>query len=235
MKTIAILGASRTELKYFKNEARYEGFGVLFLEIGNEAKNIITRISTLLDNYKIDFAILVGFAGSLVKEIKAGDIIIPLKFLSPDLKEECYPDTGLINLARDVKNNKKFKAHFPKINLAVERVCFQDDKARLAQTHPETASLDIEAFIAAKTLAQKGLPFLVVKGISDELDFSFKDFSFLFDSKYEMSIIRLVLYCIRYPQEIVKLNNFIQDCRSAAKNNVKFLRDFLKTAEQSQK
>src|SRR4030042_1777205 len=98
MKTIAILAAKREEFKGAKEAMRfnrclgecggffsrgnYKNFKILFLETGIGERHIEERISKLLKNQNVDFAICTGFLGALEKEMKVGDIVIPSKLAS---------------------------------------------------------------------------------------------------------------------------------------------------------
>ncbi|MDO8661727.1 MAG: hypothetical protein Q7K98_00705 [Candidatus Omnitrophota bacterium] len=244
-KTIAILGEDKHELDRIKKSismhcrlkkdshifARgiYAGYAILLLEIGHQEEDIDYKISHLIMHYQIDFAIFIGFVGALKEDIAAGDVVIPLEFRSLAFSEErYYASPGLVSLAKRLTGKSGLTARVTKINLTVDRVYFKDDKIKLTRAKPEIFSLDMVSFFVAKAFYNHQIDFIVIKGVSDGINFYLRDFDFLFKAKYQISLVRLLLYCVRYPREIIRLCQFIQGGRKATKNNIAFLKDFLK-------
>jgi nucleoside phosphorylase len=209
-------------------ETDYRGIKILLLETGIGRENIDYRISRLLENHNIDFAIFLGFMGALEKDIKVGDIIIPSRFASIlEPQEEYQSNPELLDFCQTLEKKNNFKLHFSKKNLTVDRVCLGDDKIRLKQANPGVSSVDMEAFRVAKRFSKERIPFIIAKAVFDEWDFAFRDFELLFNAENTTNLARLLFYCIRYPQEILNLINLVGNVRKALKNNIRFLESFL--------
>lgn len=216
------------ESNNFLFETDYRGIKILLLETGTGRENIDYRISRLLENHYIDFAIFLGFMGALEKDIKVGDIIIPSRFAGISEPEEQYqPSLELLNFCQTLENKNNFKLHLGKKNLTVDRVYLGDDKIRLKQANPDVASIDMEAFRVAKRFSKESIPFIIAKAVFDEWDFAFRDFELLFNAENTTNLARFLFYCIRYPQEILNLINLVGNVRKALKNNIRFLESFL--------
>lgn len=247
IKRVAILGEDKHELERIKKsisvhcrlkeksnilaQGIYAGHEILLLEIGHQEEDVNDKISDLIANYKVDFAIFIGFVGALKEEIAAGDVVIPSEFKSlSSYAEQYYASPELIRLSKGLTRNDSPKVHFTKINLTVDRMYFKDDKIKLIQMNSEISSLDMVSFFVARAFDNKQINFIVIKGVSDGINFSLRNFDFLFKAKYKIDPVRLLLYCVRYPQEIGKLFKFIQGGRIATKNNITILENFLKAA-----
>lgn len=244
MQRIAILAENKEEFKLLRKtipfykcpgegcqflfQGNYKSFEILFLETGIGKKHIEARILKLIKNHKIDFAIFIGFVGALEKDMKVGDIVVPAEFSSISEQEEIYhPNLELINSLKGFKNGRDSDLHFGKRNLTVNRVFFKDDKIKLRETNPGISTIDMESFNVAKIFSKGEIPFIVIKSISDDLNFKFRDFYLLFGEEYKINLIRFLRYCARYPFEIINLINFFRNWRKALKKNSRFLKNFL--------
>ena len=97
----------------------------------------------------------------------------------------------------------------------------------LKQANPDVSSVDMEAFRVARRFSKERIPFIIAKAVSDEWNFKFHDFEFLFNNELKTNLARFLSYCIRYPQEIPNLLNFLGNANKALKNNIRFIESFL--------
>lgn len=209
-------------------ETDYRGKKLFLLETGVGKENVDQRISGMLEEHNIDFAIFLGFMGALEEYIKVGDIIIPSIFKDIFQRQEEYRSSPeLLSFCQASENKYNFKLHFTNNNLTVDRVYLGDDKSSLKQANPDVSSVDMEAFGVAKRFSGGKIPFIIAKSVFDEFNFAFHEFDSLFDAEHQSSSARLLFYCLRYPQEIFNLVSLLRNIKIASRNNIRFVISFL--------
>jgi nucleoside phosphorylase len=195
----------------FLFETEYRGAKILVLATGVGAERADHGISKLLEKYaNIGLAVFLGFTGALEEDFKVGDIIIPFEFFSlpnPGIRYQHSPE--ILNFCKTIKIKNK-------VYLGEERI-------RLKKAYPAISSIDMESFMLAKRFSHHRIPFIIAKAISDEWDFTFHDFESLLDAQHESSAAKFLLYCIRYPREILSLVTFVNNIDKAFNNDITFL------------
>ena len=244
IQTIAILASNKGEFKLtkrtlpfyrrtsytggFLSQGNYKNLIILYLETGIGTDHIEERILGLLKDHKVDFAIATGFTGALEKEMKVGDIVIPSKISSLSDKGEDYcPSSEAVDLFRSLKRNNGFKLYLDRNHLTVQAVFFKEDKLRLKQTNPDVSTIDMESFNIARIFSKEKVPFIVIRTVSDELDFTFNNLKLLFGKKWQTNLLRFLGYCLVYPLEIANLIRFFSNLKKALKNNTGFILNFI--------
>lgn len=105
-----------------------------------------------------------GLAGSLVPELKVGDIIIPANVINSSTGVRIPTGQGIGSL------------------VSASDVAAQEAKRLLARQYSAQA-IDMEAAVVAYAAAERRVPFMAVKAISDEIDFPLPDMNHFIDAQ----------------------------------------------------
>ncbi len=136
---------------------------------GKASKNAAKELIKL----GVDIVINFGFAGSISKNLRNGDIVFIEKIFNEE-KEKLSTYKSDINLLRDLENNFKFfKCNLLTVNkIAVDK----KEKLNLVKKFKSISVIDMEAFHIKKELFKANIPMLSIKVIFDDLSFDLPHF-----------------------------------------------------------
>ena len=153
--------------------------------IGKVNAGICTQI--LADLFQVDVVINTGIAGSLNNDINIGDIVLSTDVLHhdmdatgfgypkgqiPQMKEFSFQaDEGLRNIARDVceEVNPEIQVFEGRIASGEQFVCDQGVKDNIVKEFSAYA-VEMEGAAIGQAAALNGIPFLIIRAISDKAD-----------------------------------------------------------------
>lgn len=123
----------------------------------------------LCDQEQVTGLVSFGIAGALDDALKPGDLVLPEMIWS---KQQCYSTDK-------VWRNQLERALPPQINVihkplaaSDELVSTADDKYALAKRSGGACAVDMESGAIATIAAEKSIPFIVIRAISDPVQFS---------------------------------------------------------------
>ena len=121
-----------------------------------------------LINFGVDIVINFGFAGSITKNLKNGDIVFIDKLFN-EKKEKLSTLKFDKDLMRSLENNFKF---FRGNLLTVNRIVADNEKKlNLGKKFKSISVIDMEAFYIKKELVKARIPMISIKVIFDDLSF----------------------------------------------------------------
>ena len=122
-----------------------------------------------LVEFGVDIVINFGFAGSVSKNLKNGDIVFVDKLFN-ERKEKLSTLKLDKNLMRSLKNSFKF---FRGNLLTVNRIVpDKEEKLNLVKKFKSISVIDMEAFYIKKELLKARIPMISIKVIFDDLSFN---------------------------------------------------------------
>ena len=131
---------------------------------GKSSKNATQE----LINFGVDFVINFGFAGSISKDLKNGDIVFIDKLFNEE-KEKLSTLKLDKDLLRNLENSFKF---FRGNLLTVNKiVADKEEKLNLIKKFKSVSVIDMEAFYIKKELIKAKIPMISIKVIFDDLTF----------------------------------------------------------------
>ena len=151
----------------------------------------------------VDIIINLGFAGSISKKFKNGDIVLIEKIYN-EKKEKLSTFKFDRNLLRNLKKNFNFlKCDL----LTVQKIVIgKKEKLNLLKKFDSASVIDMEAFHIKKELLRTEIPMISIKVIFDDLSF---DIPFYIKDciRYdgELEIIKFLIQIIKKPQRIIEL------------------------------
>ena len=153
----------------------------------------------------VDLVINFGFAGSVSKSLKNGDIVFVDKILN-EKNKKLTPS----KFNQDFFKNLEKKIKFVKCNLLTVQKIVGDKRAKLkiVKKFKSISVIDMEAYYIKKELLKVNIPMLSFKVIFDDLTFDIP--SYILDcinDKGELKIVHFLKSLILKPERILELKN----------------------------
>ena len=163
------------------------GKDVVIVRSGIGKVNAAVCTQILVDDFGVDYVINTGIAGSLKAEIDIADIVISSDVLHhdmdatgfgypkgqiPQMKEFSFQaDEGLRKIARDVceEVNPEIQVFEGRIASGDQFVCDQGVKDNIVKEFSAYA-VEMEGAAIGQAAALNGIPFLIIRAISDKAD-----------------------------------------------------------------
>lgn len=187
---------------------RLHGKSIAVIHTGVGRKICCDRMEILLRRERFEYLISAGFAGALDKDLSIGDLLIADNFSSPALLRSPHLD-----LADD-------GIFLGKLRTASGVITSNAEREQLAK-ETGAAAVDMETEFIADACAERDLPFLSLRAISDTPAEPFPaPPHVLFDlEKQKTDFTRLALYLATHPGAISRLNAF-RERVAVARNNL---------------
>ena len=160
-----------------------------------------------LMNLEVDLVVNFGFAGSVSKSLKNGDIVFVNKIFN-EKNKKLTPS----KFNQDFTKNLEKKIKFVKCNLLTVQKIAGDKSAKLklVKKFKSISMIDMEAYYIKEELLKVNIPMLSFKVIFDDLSFDIP--SYILDSindRGELKIVHFLIRLILKPKRIfglMKLN-----------------------------
>jgi adenosylhomocysteine nucleosidase len=181
--------------------------GLLFGQIGERdvavvhtgvgAGNCNERLEILLHKAKPQFVITSGFAGSVVDQLRVGDLILAENFSEPNL----------LGLAKEILRHQN--ARPVKLFTSTSIIDSIEERNEIARA-ADAAAVDMETGAIVAVCSAHGMPLLSLRAISDSPSEPFPaPMSILFDlERQRTNYSRLFAYLLRHPTTISRLLRF---------------------------
>ena len=199
-KKIGFIFGLKREMKLvsYKNKNIFSVYGY-----GKASKNAAKELIKL----GVDIVINFGFAGSISKNLKNGDIVFIEKIFNEE-KVKLSTLKSDTDLLRNLENNfKMFKCNLLTVN---KIVADKKEKLNLAKKFKSISTIDMEAFHIKKELLKVNIPMLSIKVIFDDLSFDLPSFiKDCVDNNGELRILTLSKKLLFNPSiifDLLKLN-----------------------------
>jgi adenosylhomocysteine nucleosidase len=193
---------------------------VLLVQTGVGGHSAETATEYVLDNYRVQAIISLGFAGALVPGLKAGEPIICGRLIHGQLPvlESTAPLVGLA---------KRILGQAEAALVTVSRpAILRRQKEALAQAYSAQA-VDMESYWVAAAACRRGTPLLVVRAISDPLDCDLPNLQGILSAGGEWNKRKAFLYFASHPVDSLRLSHLHFGHRRAQQSLVRFLVGFV--------
>ncbi|MDR4507325.1 MAG: hypothetical protein MRJ65_03650 [Candidatus Brocadiaceae bacterium] len=215
-------------------QSEFSGFPVALIQTGI-GKNVSEIIPYVTKRFRIQLFVSSGFAGSLKPEVGIGDLIIGKQVLTTQQKisEEkiqinaALPcDTPTVNAAVKASSFHDFNSHCGDI-LSVNTIIQQASLKKHLGIQTPAIAVDMESFMIAEQSNAMGIPFVVVRAISDGVAEDLKIEEKLVTKSGNISISATALHVLQKPYHIPYLNRLRKQTKLAAHTLEVFLPDFI--------
>ncbi len=179
------------------------GSAITILHTGVSARAAGPRLREFLERNPIDLLVSTGFAGSLDRQLRVGDLVFAENFSNADLLEQ----TGRLSFERAVIGN---------LFTSSEVIESEAQRSRAAEKSGAIA-VDMETEIIARVCGERGVPMLAIRAISDTHAKSFPaPAAVLFDiENQKTNFARLARYLATHPRHVARLIAFSRQIATA--------------------
>lgn len=215
-------------------QAEFCGFPITLVQtgVGKKVSDIIHQLSKY---FRIQFMISSGFAGSVNPRVGVGDLVIGkhvLSSLSEVSEKEVRIDATLpcdasaVELAVKLGSTDSLQWHCGDI-LSVDKIIRQSSLKKHIGIQTSAIAVDMESFAIAERANAMGIPFVVVRAISDGADEDMEICENMVTQGGRVNISATARYLLNKPQRIPYLNRLRKQTRLAANTLSAFFPNFI--------
>ncbi len=232
----ALLAAMKAEVEPFKKhmeisrqnadndclviEGNYRGKQALLVQTGIGGHRAELAVKYVLAHYPVKVILSLGFAGGLVPEVKAGELLI-CKSLVHGQSPVVESTSNLVELSKRIaKTNEACLVTVSRP--ASER----QQKMELAKKYSAQA-VDMESYWIAVEAGKRGVPCLVVRAISDPVDCDLPNLNGISNDSGEWNKSKAIVYFVSHPIETLRLSHLYFGHRRSKRNLVNFVNGFV--------
>lgn len=207
--------------KVWRGKSGQQEFLLILTGIGMERAR--RNVDWALKEYPIHLIISTGCGGALDEKTKAGDILVCDQMKCGETNEPGIPtdkgiesDPDLVKAAMQCGHNHHYsvvKGH----GVSINQVCLTPQSKSDLGRQFDCGEVDMESYWIAQKAAEKNIPFIAVRSISDEVG---DDLTLLVQISAGNKIRpqRLVRAILRRPKNLKTLISCYRDFRLAGKN-----------------
>jgi len=217
------------------SEGTLAGRQVLLARTGMGSARAEEATAVLIQRHSPEAILSIGFAGSLVDELRAGHLVIarqvyalhePLHEGSLAASNGLACDPALVELAVAAARQRRL-AFSEGASLTVPQVIGQPEvKGRIGDSLP-VEMVDMESYWVGRVAADQGIPFLVARAILDELGDRLPDLANIVDDTGAVTRGRALRHLLSRPQEAPGLVRLAASARRASQTLAVFAEAFV--------
>lgn len=172
--------------------------------IGREKASRAAQL--LVENFPIRALIFLGIAGALHPSLRVGDIVIGKRiFLQTSTGRPLSSDERLVELAGAACDQLGWN-FFRGDLITVPKIIASSQEKREIYQETGALAVEMETAAAARWAAQKRIPFLALRSISDAADYTFKvDISQITGEQGELNLRKTLRYLLSHPTALWEL------------------------------
>lgn len=215
-------------------QSEFCGFPLMLVQ-GGVGQNMAETVRNLSNSFRIQVMVSSGFAGSINPGVGVGDLIIgrqvfhsSQEVLSGEIEiDSTYTcDASLVKIASRLSSAGGFKAHCGDV-LCVDKVISQAATKKRLGSHTSAISVDMESSIIAARAHEMGIPFVVIRAISDGMDEDMEVNESVITKGGNVNIPVAAYHLLNKPHHIPYMNRLRKQIKCAKKTLSKFFPDFI--------
>jgi len=237
-KTIAILAAVSEEIagikqamnisdriRLGKSEAwpgKWQGNHIVLVRTGVGKQRAAEAALKTIEQFSPERLLSIGYAGGLVANLEVGDMIVADRIVDVQSSAEFVPDPQWLQRAQKAPAPKSGKIVSGKLVTADKVIHSPKDKKELGESFSAEA-VEMETAAIAKVVAEKNLPFLSVRAISDSVEQEVLDSSSFLGGDGEISKLKAGWYVLTHPGSIASALSLRSQTQQATRNLTEFV------------
>ena len=215
-------------------QSEFYGFPITLVQMGI-GKNVSNIIQHLSKCFRIQLMVSSGFAGSINSEVGVGDLIIGRHVLhsSQEVFEgEIKIDSTLschasfVELAVKLCSTSNFRYHCGDV-LTVSRVIRQSSTKKHLGDQTSAIAVDMESFAIAERANAMGIPFVIIRAISDGADEDMEIQEGMVTKRGNINIPATARHLLTKPHHIPYLNRLRKQTKLATNTLSAFFPNFI--------
>ena len=197
--------------------------GVVHCGIGRKRAEAAVR--GLLRTARPSAIVSVGFAAGVAPDIRGGDLVVPRRIRHDDIPapkaNEIGPDSRLFDWALEALAPTEIKVHTGGLVTVQQPARRPWEKARLAAFH-KTDAVDMESYWIGAMVIAAGIPFLVVRAVSDGPQDTLPLYEAFMDDGCRIRPLAAATYYLAHPRHLLDAPRLALNARRGAKRIAKF-------------
>jgi adenosylhomocysteine nucleosidase len=218
---ILVVAALGRELSAFNGKPHSD---LALLETGEGIANAERKLEAWFERQTAHAVLSIGFAGALSAELRAGDLVVARSVHNSNAQ----PDAKLLALAARVQPDGA--VHFG-VAVTSERILGQASEKRALGSSLDAGEIgfvDMESTAIARVCARRGVPFLIVRSITDLLNEDLPlDFNQCRDREGRVTSIKVMKAALLRPGSISGLLELRKRSDLCAKRMTAFVRQLV--------
>jgi adenosylhomocysteine nucleosidase len=186
----------------------YQGCPVLLVQTGPGKQNAMEAARSVLAGYSPRAAVCIGFAGALKAELEGGDLVLcsSLHYLDGQgkLSEPLSCDEALIELAAEASQSAGLGLRVGS-SVTVDEECVLPGIKEGLGRRVRADVVEMEYYWLAQVAAERGVPFVAVRAISDTLLQTLPEGCSFMDERGETTVAEVALHAVRHPRSLLPL------------------------------
>ncbi|HHT9110005.1 MAG TPA: phosphorylase family protein [Candidatus Brocadiaceae bacterium] len=215
-------------------QTEFCGFPVMLVQtgIGKKVSDVIQRLSKYV---RIQLMVSSGFAGSVNPGVRVGDLVIGKDVLSTSqdaFEEEIVIDSSLTcdasvaDIAVKLQHSDGYQAHCGDI-LTVNKVIQKSSTKKHIGICTSAIAVDMESFVIAERAHAMGIPFVVIRSISDGVDEDLEMCENMVTEGGNINILAAMREVVTKPHHLPYLSHLRKQTKLATNTLSAFLPNFI--------
>ena len=215
-------------------QSEFYGFPITLVQTGM-GKNMSEIVQYLSKCFRIQLIISSGFAGSVSPAVGIGDLIIGKRVLYSSgeifggevkIDSTLSCNTSFVDLAVKLCSTSNFQSHCGDV-LTVNKVIRQSATKKQIGKQTSAIAIDMESFTIAERANAMGIPFVIVRAISDGIDEDLEIQENMVTKSGNVNIPATARHLLTRPYHIPYLNRLRKQAKLATSTLSAFLPNFI--------
>jgi len=209
----------------------YKDKEVLLIQTGIGRSGIERMTKSILTSCPATAILSLGFGGALSPDLAVGDLIIcasviPWNDTTNTPADAYYPDEELLKVTIKAMNGNERKWLKGK-GATVPKLASNKTEKQMLRDKVQAEVCEMEDYWVANAAEARGIPFLAVRVVYDELSDELPDFERMVDTRGNVSISRTTAYLLSHPKQLISAwASYKNSCRAKESLSV-FVERFL--------
>jgi len=210
------------------------GGPLVLVRTGMGAARAEAAVTSLVKRYDLEAIVSIGFAGGVVDGLRTGDLVIApqVHLLQSDMGQD--PPVMSDGLACDPRLVELAVAAAQQAGLAFQRGASltvpglgQPDLKRRIGSYLPVGMVEMESYWVGRVAEQHGIPFLLLRAISDAVDERLPDVQHIVDEEGVARARRVLPVLLRRPLDVLRFVRLVGGARRAARNLATLIEAFV--------
>jgi adenosylhomocysteine nucleosidase len=209
----------------------YKNKEVLLVQTGIGRSGIKRMMKSTLTSWPTTAILSLGFGGALSPDLAVGDLIIcasviPWYETTNTPADACYADEELLKTTIKAMNGNGQKWLQGK-GATVPKLASNTKEKQILRDKVQAEVCEMEDYWVAHAAEARGIPFLAVRVVYDDLNDEIPDFERMVDTRGNVDISKTTAYLLTHPKQLFHARASYRNCCRAKESLSAFVEKFL--------
>lgn len=163
-----------------------------------------------------DLVIFIGYAGAVNPALKAGDLVLAREIFNQSLNKVIIPEFNNVLLNKENLLSQDLKILQGK-GYYTDHLVYREEKYNIRQNYPDIDFVDMESWETALFCRENHIPLLILRSVSDNIDFNLPGIKFVQDSWEHIDKPELFRHLLKKPSDLVHIFSLMRNIKLAEK------------------